>query len=134
MPKIWIGWAPLLALTVGCSRPALLASGPIDVDRSPHVVRFERPIPASGPRWELCFEFGRPGDSHKAGDIQAVLLTPSGRRQPFVDVELDRRGESVVCQIGRVDTGEEVVFASVELIAPGPVRLRGLRGGSAGSP
>jgi hypothetical protein len=91
-------------------------------------------MPAGGLRWELCFEFDRPGESHQAGDIQAVLLTPSGRRQLFVDVELDRRGESIVCQIGRTDAGEEVVFDSVELTAPEPLRLRWLRGGGVGQP
>ena len=132
--KLWIWTSSLLALIAGCSRPELLASGPIEVDRSPRLVRFARPVAASGPRWELCFGFDRPGDSHRAGDIQAVLNTSSGRQQLFVDVELDRRGESIVCQIGRIDSGEEVVFDSVELTAPEPLRLRWLRGGNAETP
>jgi len=129
-----------LALTGGCSRPELLVSEPVEITPSPRTVRFERAVPASGPRWELCFEFDPPGESRKTRSIEAVLLTTSGERRPLVDVEIDRRGENVVCQIGRVDAfepgsrlpppGEELVFESVELTASERLRVRLLRGGS----
>ena len=118
-----------LSMASGCSRSALLVSQSLEVTPSPRTVRFERAVPSRGPRWELCFEFELPGDSRKTKDINAVLLTTSGQRHRLADVQMDRRGESVVCQIGRVD-GEDAVFEAVELTASERVRVRQLRGGS----
>ena len=124
-----IGGALSLA---GCSRPALLVSQSIEVTASARTVHFARAVPASGPTWELCFEFHPPGDSLKAKSIEAVLLAASGQRRPLVDVAMDRRGESVVCQIGRVDASdpdEALVFEAMELTASERVRVRQVRGG-----
>ena len=95
---------------------------------------------SSGLLWELCFEFDVPGDRHEAGRIHAVLLSTSGQRYPLVEIKLDRRGERVVCQIGRVAAIEPgqgaasqeqlVTHQAVELSTDVPLRLRGLRGGS----
>ena len=123
----------------GCSRSPLLASGPIDVKASPTLVRFEHPVTSSGPMWETCFEFDLPGDSHEADRIHAVLLTTSGQRRALVDARLDRRGESHVCQLGRLaaippngslEPQQSVAYEAIELSADVPLRLRGIRGGS----
>ena len=120
-----------LASVSACARPAILVGAPLELTESPAVVRLERPVAATGPSWELCFEFDLPGDSHGAGGIAAVLVAASGQRHPIVDPELDRRGESVVCQRGRIealDPGETV--DAIELTATEPLRLRRIRGGS----
>lgn len=132
--------AAILPLAIGCSRSPRLAEGPIDVTELPAVVRFDRPVHATGPMWEMCFEFDRSADSRDAGRIHLVLLSTSGRRYTLSDVTLDRQGESVVCHVGRVTEmepeaersapGDSVVFEAVELSAEVPVRLRALRGGS----
>ena len=122
--------AALVAATA-CARPPLLVGTPLELTGSPALVRLDRPVAATGPGWELCFEFDLPGDSHGAGDITAVLVGTSGQRHRIVDAELDRRGESVVCQLGRVealDPGE--VVEAIELTAAEPLRLRQIRGGS----
>jgi hypothetical protein len=132
--------AVLLLLTmIGCSRSPHLAGGPIEIKQAPVVVRFEHPVRSPGPLWELCFEFDLPGDSHDAGGINAVLLTSSAQRYPFITSRLDRRGEAVVCQIGQVvaldspdvdsSQWQSVTYDAVELSANVPLRLRGLRGG-----
>lgn len=127
-------------VAASCSRPALLAGDAIELTASPTVVRFEHPVRANGALWELCFEFDLPGDSHKTDGIYAVLLATSGQRHPLVDTNLDRRGDRLVCQVGRVDAFEpgsrvvdqnqEVTFEAVELTAPARMRLRELRGGN----
>ncbi|HEU5179870.1 MAG TPA: hypothetical protein VFW45_03695 [Candidatus Polarisedimenticolia bacterium] len=130
-----------LVAAEGCSRSPLLVEGPVDLGPSPIVTRFERPMRVSGARWEICFEFDRPGDSHDAEAIDAVLLADSGQRHPLVDSELDRRGEATVCRIGRIDAWEpggriepeekELRFVAVELSSAKWLRLRQIRGGSA---
>lgn len=135
--------AVAVLLTVSsCSRSPELARGPIELGDSPTVVRIDQPVPSSGSAWEICFEFDRPRDSHEADRIHAVLLTREGQRHELVETKLDRRGESVVCQMGRVapiQTGFEatpheqsVTYVAIELSlsAGGPLRLRGIRGGS----
>ena len=132
------GIAVLVLLTViGCSRSPHLAAGPIELEPLPVLVRFEHPVQSPGPLWELCFEFDLPGDSHNAADIHAVLLTSSAQRYSFIESALDRRGEAVVCQIGRVvaiespnadlSQWQSVTYEAVELSADVPLRLRGLR-------
>lgn len=122
-----------------CSRPPALARGGFELSAQPTVVRFEAPVLATGTAWELCFEFDRPGDSHEAEHIQAVLLTAQGERHALTEVEPDRRGESVVCLEGRttgVSSGDgattpqaPVRYEAVELSTSVPVRVRELRGG-----
>ena len=134
-----LGLAFLLTVS-GCSRSPHLAGGPIELKEEPTVVRFERPVRSSGFLWEMCFEFDLPRDSHEAGRIHPVLLSTSGQRYPLVESKLDRRGERVVCQIGRVAAivpGEGaasqeqlITYEAAELSADVPLRLRGLRGGS----
>lgn len=138
------GVAPVVALLtvfgapVSCSRPPLLV-GALEVTATPVVARFEQPVPAAGPEWELCFEFDLPRDSHAADGIQAVLLTAAGGRHRLAEPTLDRRGEAHVCQVGRVVAQEpgdatagepEIVFEAIEVSAATPMRLRAIRGGS----
>jgi hypothetical protein len=88
----------------------------------------------------MCFEFQIPGYSHSAAGIRAVLLTDSARRFALVEPELDRRGEAVVCQTGRLSAvdrpvadpapWEPVTLEAVELSADVPLRLSGIRGAS----
>jgi hypothetical protein len=83
----------------------------------------------------LCFEFHPPGDSHSAGGISAALIEASGRRHRLMDPGLDRQGESLVCQVGRVEdapAGQAIVFEAIELSSTAPVRIRAIRGGQAG--
>ena len=127
----------LMALIGGvaaCGRPPHLAAGPIDLSERPTLVRFDQPVPSYGHTWELCFEFERPGDSHRAATIHATLVSRSGSREPIRDPTLDRRGESTVCQIGHVtpsrEGSEQATYESVELSSDVPLRLRSLRGGS----
>lgn len=128
----------VFGLPVGCSRPPLLV-GALEVTATPTVARFEQPVPAAGPEWELCFEFDLPGDSHAADGIQAVLLTAAGGRYRLAEATLDRRGEANVCQVGRVVAQEPgdataaepaIQFEAIEASAPTPMRLRAIRGGS----
>ena len=123
----------LIGGVAACGRPPHLSGGPIDLSERPTIVRFDQPVPSYGHTWELCFEFERPRDSHRAATIHAILVSRSGSREPIHNPTLDRRGESTVCQIGQVTpsrTGsEEATYESVELYSDVPLRLRGLRGG-----
>lgn len=130
-----------LVIAWGCSRQAVLVGRSVEVAESPIVARFEHPVQADVQQpWEMCFEFDLPGDSHNAAGIRAVLVSSSGQRHPLVDTKVDRRGDSLVCQVGRVDAFEpgsrlveyegEVVFEAVELRSSVRLRLRELRGGS----
>lgn len=132
--RLLLAASALLAGASACARPPELARGPFELSAQPTVVRFEEPVLASGTGWELCLEFDRPGDSHEAEHLQAVLLTTEGARHALAEVELDRRGESVVCLEGRVDGATSVPsptvrYEAVELSTSVPVRVRELRGG-----
>jgi hypothetical protein len=127
-------------LASACSRSPRLAEGPISINAIPTTVWFEKAVPASEPSWELCYEFNIPGESHQGVRIQAVLVAASGQRYVLADREVDRRGESIVCQVGRI-AGKEpgapgpaaaspIVFEAAELSSNTPLRLRELRGGS----
>jgi hypothetical protein len=122
----------MVGILAACGRSPHLAGGPIDLSERPTTVRFVQPVPSQGQTWELCFEFDRPGDSHRAGTIHATLVSASGGRAAIRTPTLDRRGESVVCQIGSVAPpepgGERIVYESVELSSDVPLRLRGIRG------
>jgi hypothetical protein len=104
----------------------------MEITETPTTVRLDQPVTPTGPNWELCFEFDLPGHSHSTGGIEAALIAASGQSYPLVDAELDRRGESVVCQIGRVDASEPggVVFESIQLRAATRLRVRQIRGGA----
>jgi len=123
-------------LLCACSPSPRLADRPIDLSAQATLVRFQQPVPASDPSWEVCFEFGVPGDSHRAGRIGVVLLSTTGTRYTLDGAELDRRGEAVVCQIGRLTAAdpslpapEPLVFDAAELTSEVPMRIKGLRGG-----
>ena len=129
----------LVALVVGsffaaCGRPPHLANGPIDLADESSVVRFAQPVASSGPRWEICFEFDLPRESHRAAGIHVALLSTTGRRDELGDPGLDRRGEAVVCQIGQLPAAPEpeppTSYEAVELRSDASVRVRAIRGGS----
>jgi hypothetical protein len=124
----------LLGSLTACSRPPLLAGGPIALSERPTTVHFMQPVLSNGHTWELCFEFELPGDSHRAATIHATLVSSSGSRATIRTPTLDRRGESTVCQFGQVTPAESgtegSIYKSVELYADGPLNLRGIRGGS----
>ena len=117
----------LALLLLSCSRPEHLARGPIELGLEPEVVRFEAPLTSTGPGWEICFEFRIPGDSHVAERIEVRLVDAGGVRHSLSESRLDRRGESVVCRLGKTGAVEPIVGA--ELSSPVPIVLRGLRGG-----
>jgi hypothetical protein len=140
-PKLLVFLLGSVLLTaIACSRSPRLAEGPISLNAVPTTVWFEKAVPASEPSWELCYEFNVPGDSHLAGRIQAVLVAASGQRYVLADSQEDRRGESVVCQVGRIAakepgapgpaTASPIVLEAAELSSSLPLRLRDLRGGS----
>jgi hypothetical protein len=128
----------LLVAVIGtvpaCGRPPLLAAGPIDLSERPVTVRFLEPVSSDGRSWELCFEFDPPGDSHRAAQIHTTLVSSSGHRAAVSTPTLDRRGESIVCQLGhRVPPepgAEGVRYESAELRSDVALRVRAIRGGS----
>ena len=134
--RVRVAVVVMIGTVTGCGRPPLLAVGPIDLSERPATVRFIQPVPLHGRSWELCFEFDRPRDSHRAAAIHATLVSSSERRSEIRTPTLDRRGESTVCQIGQVGPPgpgtEETVYDSVELYSDVPLRLRGIRGGALG--
>ncbi|TPW10729.1 MAG: hypothetical protein FD129_1840 [bacterium] len=120
-----------LVLLPGCERAPHLASGPIDIGPRPRRVSLETPVLAAGGDWEFCFEFGRPGDSHRTGSIEVTLLSADDHPFRLTTTSLDRRGESTVCLIGRVDgLAPGVRIDALDLAAPTPLRVRHLRGGN----
>jgi hypothetical protein len=129
--------ARALLMVVGlaaCGRPPHLVDGPLEVSGQAMTFRLDRPAPAGGPLWELCFEFDTPRDSHRAGDIQATLLSAAWERAVLDQPSLDRRGESTVCQVGRLESctlnSSPVSFQGLELESETTLPLRGIRGGS----
>jgi hypothetical protein len=114
---------------MACSVSPVLVSHPIEVTPSGSFARFEHAVPSSVEPWEICLEFDRPGDSHLAEQIQIALHGTSGKRHPLADVRLDRRGESVVCQIGHLETlGSDRGLEAIDLSAPKRLRIRRIRG------
>ena len=136
MRKAAVIFIALLGSVAGCGRPTDLAHGPIDLTERPATVRFVQPVSSSGESWELCFEFDLPGRSHDAATIQATLVSSSGSRAPMSAPTLDRRGESTVCQLGKLASAQPeaapMTFEAVELSSKVPLRLRGIRGGVVG--
>ncbi len=93
-----LGCAMLGALTfVGCARDTVTTlARDITLDSSATTVPFTAPlVVAAGPRG-LCFEFARPGDSHFARSITAILVS-GGSVRDTVRGRVDRIGESSVC-------------------------------------
>lgn len=93
-----LGRAMLGALTiVGCARDTRTTlAHDITIDSSATAVSFTAPlVVAAGPR-ALCFEFERPGDSHFAHSITAILASGDSVRDT-VRGRVDRIGESSVC-------------------------------------
>ena len=134
--KLFLTW--LLLFAAGCSRPPVLVSGPIEVTPRPAVVRFTHQVSVSSVSWEMCFEFDVPRDSHAAGRISITLPDDSGTRYQLENLDLDRRGESVVCQLGRLTpvdpakasaVSSAIILEAAELSAPSSLRLHGIRGG-----
>lgn len=92
----------------------------------------------SEPHIEICYEFSLPRESHDASRIAGVLIAASGQRYALTEVTLDRRGESIVCQIGRpipvrspppgAPAAGGIVLEAIELSADVPLGVRGLRG------
>ena len=122
-----------------CSNLPLLVETPMQLSESPTVARLSNPVHTTGGAVTLCFEFHPPGDSHAAGGISATLLDASGGRYRLVNPALDRRGESLVCQVGSLEAlgagggtapPDRVVLEAIELSATTPVRVRAIRGGS----
>jgi hypothetical protein len=135
MPGPRILLLAVLAGAIACDRQPQLVGTPLVLSEVPIVARLEDPVHMTGGTLTLCYEFHPPGDSHAAGGISAALIETSGRRHRLVDPSLDRRGEGLVCQVGRVEdapTGQTVVFEAIELSSAAPVRIRTIRGGQAG--
>jgi hypothetical protein len=115
--------------SLGCSVSPVLVGHPVEVTHSGAFARFEQAVPASVAQWEICLEFDQPGDSHLAEEIAIALHGTSGKRHPLGDVRLDRRGESVVCQIGHLETlGSERGLEAIDLSSPKRLRIRRIRG------
>ena len=119
-----------LLLPVACARTEPVAEGPIVLDTIPKEVTFRSPVVPSGPKRELCFEFDPPGGSRAAAGIQAVLVTAEGRREEFRPVEVDRRGEALVCLLH--EAGTQARYRGVILSSARPVRVRQVRWWSGG--
>lgn len=122
----------LLSLAA-CGRTERVADGPIRLEAIPKEVAFLRPVAATGPGRELCFEFGKPADSHAASDIRATLVTTTGRREDFRPDEVDRRGEALVCLLQGTGAAPEVRYRAVILSSETPARVRQIRWWSGGS-
>jgi hypothetical protein len=129
----------LLVGAAACSRPPILVAGPIELTPERTVARLAQPLRARSENWEICFEFDIPGESYAAASIRVTLIGNKGEHFDLADVDLDRRGEAVVCQVGRLaavspamarEPVADVVFDSAELSAPAALRLRGIRGGA----
>ena len=115
------------------TRPTVVA-GPQEISSAPQQIRFLGPVPVSGPRRELCFDFDPPGESQKASTLQAVLLTTEGRRDTLPEPGVDRRGESRVCLVADHPSAAEEArlqgsqYRGVELTSSAPpVRVKVIR-------
>ena len=111
MGRIWVVLLVIVTVALGAGlyamfsaeggRPQSVAVGPLEIGPTPREVMFFGPVPATGPRCELCFEFDRPDDSRAASQVRVVLVTPEGRQDTLWNPEVDRRGERRVCLIDR---------------------------------
>ena len=127
----------LLVAMAACARPPLLVAGPVELMPQPAIFRFVQPQRAPGQSWEMCFEFDVPRESYAAGRIIVILVAGNGARYKLENLDLDRRGEAVVCQLGRLAAlnpatanraDATLVFEAAELSAPASLRLHGIRG------
>lgn len=124
----------LLGAGSACGRTERVAKGPIALTPTPQAVAFSHVVTVFGLSRELCLEFERPGDSHSAAGVHAVLITAEGRLERLQPT-LDRPGEAIVClvDVGR-DPGTSagsaanpVQYRAAELRSDVPVTLRSLR-------
>ena len=108
-----------------CGRRPTVVAGPQEISSTPQQITFLGPVPVSGPRRELCFDFDPPRESDKASTLQAVLLTTEGRRDTLLPL-VDRRGESRVCLVADEPSAVEVArlqgsqYRGVELTSSDP--------------
>jgi hypothetical protein len=100
--------ASALLGAIACGTPPTVVAGAQEISSTPQQITFLGPVPVSGPRRELCFDFDPPGESQKASSLQAVLLTSEGRRDTLLGPDVDRRGESRVCLVADHPSAAEV--------------------------
>jgi len=120
--------------STACGRKTTVVAGPQEISSTPQQITFLGPVPVSGPRRELCFDFNSRRESDKAATLQAVLLTTEGRRDTLLDPAVDRRGESRICLVASRPSAADIVslqgsqYLGVELTtgAP-PVHVRTIR-------
>jgi hypothetical protein len=118
--------ASALLGAIACGTPPTVVSGPQEISSTPQQITFLGPVPVSGPRRELCFDFDPPGESQKASTLQAVLLTTEGRRDTLLEPGVDRRGESRVCLVADHPSATEEArlqgsqYRGVELTSSAP--------------
>jgi hypothetical protein len=120
-------------LFAACRGTGAVVAGPVDITSTPQQVTFLGPVPVAGLRRELCFDFDPPGESHKAGQLQAVLIATDGRRDSLIVARIDRRGEARVCLIAADPAPTQQArlaatrYRAVELWAITDVHVRTLR-------
>ncbi|MBK9471308.1 MAG: hypothetical protein IPO18_03340 [bacterium] len=122
-------------MLAGCTRLPELARGPIDISESALSLPLDPPVNSAGSKFDVLFEFDQPGDSHQAGMIHVALVTSDGARDTLTGVQLDRRGEGLVSQLGHpgaagAGDGRPRVYSAIEVWSEIPLRLRGIRGAS----
>jgi len=108
-----------------CGQSPTVVAGAQEISSTPQQITFLGPVPVSGPRRELCFDFDQPRDSDKAATLRAVLLTTEGRRDTLV-ARVERRGESRACLVADEPSADEVArlqgsqYRGVELTTSAP--------------
>ena len=123
----------LACLSVACGGSGTVVASSVEVTSRAYEIPFLGPVPVSGPRRELCFDFQPPGESHKASRIHAVLVATSGRRDTLGSPSFDRRGEARVCLIAREPEATVLAelpgtqYRAVELWSDIPVSIRTVR-------
>jgi hypothetical protein len=91
----------LACLSLACGGSGTVVASSVEVTSRAYDLPFLGPVPVSGPRRELCFDFDTPGESQKVSHIHAVLVATTGRRDTLSNPSFDRRGEARVCLIAR---------------------------------
>ncbi len=123
----------LACLAAACGSSGTVVASSVEVTPHGAETLFLGPVPVSGPRRELCFDFDPPGESRNADQIHAVLVAMGGRRDTLTDPIVDRRGETRVCLVAREPSTTELAqlpgtrYRSVELWSNVPVRIRTVR-------
>jgi hypothetical protein len=122
-------------VVAGCTRLPELVRGPLDISATALSLPLDPPVASAGSKFDVLFEFDQPGDSHQAGKIHVALVTSDGARDTLKGVQLDRRGEGLVSQLGHpgaagAGDGRPRVYSAIEVWSEIPLRLRGIRGAS----